>query len=64
MASKLYYEIGRPSAYSTLKQLKTAVGKQSKKKQKPSEIKALLEPQDAYTLHRPVRKRFSEIPTP
>jgi hypothetical protein len=34
MASKLYYELGRPSAFSNLKQLETAVGKQSKKKKK------------------------------
>jgi hypothetical protein len=45
-ASKLYYELGTPSAFSSLKHLTAAVGKQQstnkKKKQQPSEIKAWL----------------------
>jgi hypothetical protein len=64
-ASKLYYELGAPSAFSSLKQLTAAVAKQQsrkkkKKQTKPSEIK--LETQDAYTQHRPVRKRFRRNP--
>jgi len=40
-----------------------APSKQTKLKQKtPSQIKAWLETQDAYTLHRPLRKRFPRNP--
>jgi len=40
-----------------------APSKQSELKQKtPSQIKAWLETQDAYTLHRPLRKRFPRNP--
>jgi hypothetical protein len=52
MASKLYYEFGKPTTFSTFKQLQTAVGQKSKiskkkKKQKPSDIRAWLESLDA-----------------
>jgi hypothetical protein len=62
-ASKLYYELDAPSAFSSLKHLAAAVGKQQqntkqKKQSKPSEIKAWLETQDAYTQHTRVRKCF------
>jgi hypothetical protein len=64
-ADKLYYKLGAPSTFSSLKQLTAAVAKQQqriKKKQKPSEIKAWLETQDAYTQHRTLRKRFPRNP--
>jgi hypothetical protein len=49
MASKLYYKLGTLSAFSTIKELETAVKrKQSRKKKKTklSEIKAWLETQN------------------
>jgi hypothetical protein len=67
-ASKLYYELGAPSAFSSLQHLAAVVAKQrqstnkKKKQTKPSEIKAWLETQDAYTQHTRVRKRFPRNP--
>jgi len=56
-----------PSALSSPHKLQNAVrhapSKQTKIKQKtPSQIKAWVEMQDAYTMHRPVRKRFPRNP--
>jgi hypothetical protein len=66
-ANELYYKLGASSAFSSLKHLAPAVGKQQQhstkqKKQKPSEIKAWLETQDAYTQSTRVRKRFTRSP--
>ena len=57
MASKYYYDPARPSAYSTLEKLRAAV-----KKKPRGDIRAWLERQDVYTLHRRVRKRFPRNP--
>ena len=51
MTSRLYYDPARPSAFSTLEKLRAAV------KYKRF-VRAWLEKQDAYTLHRQVRKCF------
>jgi ribosomal protein L9 len=63
MASKVYYKPGNPAAFSTLQKRQAALKQSSKQKKKtPNQIKAWLEKQDAYTLHRPVRKRFPRNP--
>ena len=55
MRSRLYYDPALQSAVSTLEKLWAAV------KDKTS-LRAWLENQDAYTLHRQVRKRFQRNP--
>jgi hypothetical protein len=48
-----------------LKRLEAAVKLQQSRKEKqtkPGEIKAWLETQDAYTMHRPIRKHFPRNP--
>jgi hypothetical protein len=65
MYRKLFYDPTRPSAFSTLQKLQTAVvatRKPKKSSRKPQDVKAWLEKQDAYTLHRHVRKRFPRNP--
>jgi len=57
MTSKLYYDPARPSAFSTAEELHLAAGKNKKES-----VSAWLEKQDAYTLHRQVRKRFPRNP--
>ena len=52
MTRNIYYDHARPSAFSTFEKLRKAVRK------KPDDIRAWLQKQDAYTLHRQVRKRF------
>jgi transposase InsO family protein len=52
-ASTVYYDPGNAASYSTLNKLRAAV-----KHAKPGKLKTFLEAQDAYTLHRPIRKRF------
>jgi len=68
---KLYTDPAAPSAFSSLYKLHQAVkhaapakGKQTKdKKQKtPTQIKEWLETQEAYMMHRPLRKRFPRNP--
>ena len=59
MTDRLYYDPSIPSAFSSLKKLQTAAKEIGKK---PGDIKAWLEKQDAYTLHRPLRKRFPRNP--
>ena len=49
----LYYYHEKPTAFSTLDKLSAAIPRKIK-----SDIRAWLEYQDAYTIHRPVRKRF------
>ena len=58
--SKFYYDAARPPAFSTLRKIRSATAKN--KKGKPDVIRAWLEKQDAYTLHRPVRTRFASNP--
>ena len=67
MLLRLYSDPAAPSIFSSLHKLREAVrhapGKQKKSKRKtPGQIKAWLERQDAYTMHRPVRKRFPRNP--
>jgi len=60
--SDLYYDEGSPSGFSTLRKIRAAEVAESKLKGKPLSVaatRAWLEEQDAYTLHRPVRKRFT-----
>jgi len=56
MASKMYYDPTRPSSFGTSKKLQQAT------KRPPTAVKAWLEEQDAYTMHRRVRKRFPRNP--
>jgi len=63
--SDLYYDEGNPAGFSALRKLREAELTESKKKGKPQSIvktRAWLEEQDAFTLHRPVRKRFARNP--
>jgi len=67
MLRRLYSEPPAPSAFSSLHKLREAVrhanSKQTKSKRKtPGQIRAWLETKDAYTMHRPVRKRFPRNP--
>jgi len=55
-ASRLYYDSARPTAFSTLRKLGVAL------KNKLDNIRDWLEKQDAYTLHRRIRKRFARYP--
>ena len=57
MLADLYYEPRAPSAFSTYEKLKRAA-----KTKSASHIKTWLQKQVAYTLHRPVRKRFPRNP--
>jgi len=63
---KLYYDPARPSAFSTLQKLRSATAAKKKGKPTPKKsvdaIRAWLEKHDAYTLHRPVMKRFARNP--
>jgi len=64
--SELYYDKGSPAGFSTLRKLRAAEVAESRTKkvklQSVGSTKAWLEEQDAYTLHRPVRKRFARNP--
>jgi hypothetical protein len=66
MIRKLYSNPASSSGFTTLKKLyeacKQATSKTKKKEEAPGEIKAWLETEDSYTLHRPVRKRFPRNP--
>jgi len=66
MIRKLYFDPSKPSGFSTQQKLQNAVTRRSTSKQKQTaraaDIKAWLLQQDAYTLHRPVRKRFARNP--
>jgi len=59
-ANRLYYDPARPTAFSTLRKLGVAVKK--KYNVKLDDIRDWLEKQYAYTLHRPIRKRFTRNP--
>lgn len=54
--NRVYYDISHPSSYSSIKKLSTS-GKRS-----VQETALWLKSQDAYTLHKPVRKRFQRNP--
>jgi len=63
--SDLYYDAGSPAGFPTLWKLRVGEVAESKKKGKPQSVvatRAWFEEQDAYTLHRPVRKRFARNP--
>jgi hypothetical protein len=55
--SSLYYNPEKPTAFPTLDKLAAALPKKNK-----SDVKAWLLYQDAYTMHKPVRKRFLRNP--
>ena len=55
-ASSVYYDPANPASYSTARKLASAVQRDT------SNINTWLQAQDAYTLHRPVRKRFFRNP--
>ena len=57
MLADLYYDPRAASAFSSYEKLKRAA-----KTKSASHIKAWLQKQDAYTLHKPDRKRFPRIP--
>jgi len=57
MAGKVYFHPKQPSGFSTLKRLHAAT-----RGRKVGELREWLEALDAYTLHRPVRKRFHRNP--
>jgi hypothetical protein len=59
MASNTYFDPGDPAGFSTLNKLHDAVKKTGITRNK---LKAWLEKQDTYKLHRPVRKRFPRNP--
>ena len=61
MASKLYYSPSHPAGFSTLGRLHSALTKRRGAATK-TQLKAWLEKQDAYTLHKPVRKHFPRNP--
>jgi hypothetical protein len=58
-ASNVYYDPRHPASYSALNKLPAAV-KHGKKTR--ADLKQFLEAQDAYTLHKHVRKRFQRNP--
>jgi len=49
----IYYDHEKPTAFSTLDKLAAAIPRKNK-----SDIKAWLEYQDDYPIHRPARRRF------
>jgi len=53
----IYYNPEKPTAFSTLDKLAAAIPRKNK-----SDIKAWLEYQDAFTMHRPARRRFLRNP--
>jgi hypothetical protein len=56
-ARALYYNPAKPTAFSTLNKLSAALPNKNK-----SNVKAWLEEQDVYTMHKPVRKMFLRNP--
>ena len=62
MSSILYYASSKPSGFSSLSKLHAAAKQVGVKKHKASKLKAWLEKQDTYTLHKPVRKHFPRNP--
>jgi len=65
ITNRLYCDPARPSAFSTLRKLRSATAKKKRTSttgKSDDNIRASLEKQDAYTLQRPVRKRFARNP--
>ena len=65
MNAKLIYDVSKPSAFSTLARLQAAINEQAdggKRSVPLAKTRAWLERQDAYTLHKPVRKYFPRNP--
>jgi len=60
MLGDVYYDPLHEAAFGTLEKLKRVA--RNIGVAKPGEVKPWLEQQDAYTLHRPVRKRFPRNP--
>ena len=60
MLEDVYYDPQHEAAFDTLEKLKRVA--KNTGVAKPGEVKPWLEQQDAYTLHRPVRKRFPRNP--
>ena len=58
-ARKLYYDLRIPAGMSTLSRLQAA----ARQRKHGMSLTGWLENQDAYTLHRPVRKRFQRNPS-
>jgi len=56
MLGDVYYDPRHEAAFGTLEKIKRVAKKTGVTK--PGQVKPWLEQQDAYTLHRPVRKRF------
>jgi hypothetical protein len=56
-ARALYYNYANPSGFSTANKLSGTLSRKNK-----SDVRAWLEQQEAYTMHRPVRKRFLRNP--
>ena len=59
-ASRLYYDPVKPTAFSTLNKIAAAAVKTTKLNKK--NLRAWLEKQDPYNLHRPIRRRFARNP--
>ena len=60
MLGDVYYDPRHEAAFGTLEKIKRVAKKTGVTK--PGQVKPWLEQQDAYTLHRPVRKRFPRNP--
>ena len=62
MAGEIYYDPRHPAGFATLGKLQRAAKQTDVKDHASHKLKAWLEKQDAYTLHRPVRKHFPRNP--
>jgi hypothetical protein len=62
MASELYYAPSLPAGFSTLSKRRRAAKQAVIKKHTTRKLSSWLQKQDAYTLHRPVRKSFPRNP--
>jgi len=62
MIRRLYYDPSKLSAFSTQQKLQKAVDQSTSKQKQKTDIKTWFLKQDAYTLHRAVRKRFPRNP--
>ena len=58
MTARLYYDLGKPSAFSSLAKLQAAIKQTKGKIFQLAKTQAWLERLDAYTLHENVRKYF------
>jgi hypothetical protein len=60
--ARMYYDTSNPSTFSTLAKLQAAVREAKGKQPYPHVTQNWSHQQDAYTFHKPVRKRFSRNP--